>query len=44
MIGDLFLKIRDYLRQTFCLHEYMYIETFNSGFFRCKKCGRIKTC
>lgn len=43
MLGDLFLKIREFLRQNFCCHDYTYIETFDSGFYRCKKCGRIKT-
>lgn len=42
MIGDLIKTIREFFRQMFCLHEYRYIETFDSGFFRCKKCGRIK--
>jgi hypothetical protein len=42
MIGDLIINLRDFFRQTFCLHDYKYVETFDSGFFRCKKCGRIK--
>lgn len=42
MFGDLILCVQNWFRKLFCIHEYRYIETFTGGFFRCRKCHRIK--
>ena len=47
MIGDLILKMKKILRQTFCIHDYnvktrdVAFQSFN--IYTCKKCGRIKS-
>lgn len=45
MIGDLIIKIKTYIKQAFCIHDYNIItrdignQSFNIS--TCKKCGRI---
>lgn len=41
MIGDLILKLRSWLKQCFCIHDYRAIRTFDKTWYRCSKCGRI---
>ena len=38
MIGDIFL----FIRQTFCIHEYLRKSINISTWKVCKKCGRVK--
>lgn len=42
MVGDFILWVRGFFKQTFCVHEYEYKEILGGGFFRCRKCGRIR--
>lgn len=42
MIGDIYLFIKQFLKQTFCIHEYVYKEIDIYCLEECKKCGRVK--
>ena len=42
MIGDIYLFMQQLLKQTFCIHEYVYREIGMHCFEECKKCGRVK--
>lgn len=45
MLGDLFLVLKEKLKQCFCVHEYedVTVNAVRTVYFeRCKKCGRVK--
>nr|DAJ67187.1 MAG TPA: SAGA-associated factor 73-FINGER, DEUBIQUITINATION, TRANSCRIPTION FACTOR, SAGA [Caudoviricetes sp.] len=42
MIGDIYLFIKQFLKEQFCIHEY-YRESIDIQTWRvCKKCGRVR--
>lgn len=42
MIGDIYLFIRQFFKQTFCIHEYTYRRIYDYSYRECNKCGRVK--
>jgi len=47
MIGDLYLEIKEWIQQCFCIHEYKYNQRYDdlsNGVItlECTKCGRLK--
>lgn len=42
MIGDLYLFITLFWKQTFCIHDYKHARFMQYHTKTCKKCGRIK--
>lgn len=42
MIGDIYLFIKQFLKETFCIHEYVRESIDISSWKVCKKCGRVK--
>lgn len=44
MIGDLILWIKQFFKETFCIHDYKnhYIHQIGTSYEKCTKCGRIK--
>ena len=42
MIGDIYLFIKQFLKETFCIHEYFRKSINISSWKVCKKCGRVK--
>ena len=41
MIGDLILKIKQYIKEQTCIHNYKE-RIFMDGFSTCIKCGKLK--
>lgn len=46
MIGEIILQVRNFLDQTFCIHDYT-IKNREVGMqiftvYECKKCGKVK--
>ena len=42
MIGDVYLFIKQFLKETFCIHEYVRKSINISAWKVCKKCGRVR--
>nr|DAV51869.1 MAG TPA: acetyl-coA carboxylase zinc finger domain protein [Caudoviricetes sp.] len=42
MIGDIYLFIKQFLKETFCIHEYFRKSIDIQTWKECKKCGRVK--
>lgn len=42
MIGDIYLFIKQFLKETFCIHEYFHRSIGIQSWKECKKCGRVK--
>ena len=42
MLGDIYLFIKCWLKQQFCIHEYYYRELGLESYGICRKCGRVK--
>lgn len=42
MLGDIYLFIKYWLKQQFCIHEYNYYEFGIKSYGICRKCGRVK--
>lgn len=42
MIGDIYLFIKQFLKEQFCIHEYTYRQICDYSYRECKKCGRVK--
>ena len=42
MIGDIYLFIKHFWKETFCIHEYYRKSIDISSWKVCKKCGRVK--
>lgn len=42
MIGDIYLFIKQFLKETFCIHEYVYKQNDIHHLEECKKCGRVR--
>lgn len=42
MIGDIYLFIKQFLKEQFCIHEYVRKSIDTCSWKECKKCGRFK--
>lgn len=42
MIGDIYIFIKKFFKQTFCIHEYFRKSIDIPTWRVCKKCGRVK--
>ena len=42
MIGDIYLFIKQFLKEQFCIHEYVRESIYISTWKVCKKCGRVR--
>lgn len=42
MVGDIILKLIEFFKQTFCIHDYKWTGKLDFRYEECTKCGRVR--